>query len=83
MFTANDFSKELKKIAVSKSEIVDTWLKEEVLPEFTHNEQGFICPKGVSVSECAELLAERGFYAKTYSQTEGSYIYITIPPQGE
>ncbi len=83
MKTAKDLHNLLKLKQSDKNAIIDTWLEKEVFPKFTNNRQGFSIPEGVSLSETEELLKARGFSVTTYSGYQGSFVYITIPPQGE
>tara|TARA_R100000541_G_C1897352_1_gene84066 strand:+ start:84702 stop:84953 length:252 start_codon:yes stop_codon:yes gene_type:complete len=83
MKTAKDLENLLKLKQSDKNTIIDTWLEKEVFPKFTHNKQGFSIPEGVSLSETEELLKVRGFLVKTYSDYQGSFVYLSIPPQGE
>lgn len=83
MKTAKDLENLLKLKQSDKNFIIDIWLKKEVFPKFTHNKQGFSIPEGVSLSETEELLKVRGFLVTTYSGYQGSFVYLSIPPQGE
>ncbi|AUR93529.1 hypothetical protein NVP1187O_216 [Vibrio phage 1.187.O._10N.286.49.F1] len=83
MITAKDLHKHLKSKKSEKNVIIDSWLQDKVFNNFTHNEQGFVCPDGVLPSEAKELLELRGFKVDTYNNNTGGYIYITLPPQGE
>lgn len=83
MKTAKDLHNLLKLKQSGKNEIIDAWLEDEVFPKFTYNKQGFSIPEGVSLSEVEQLLSVRGFSVKTHCDHQGSFVYITIPPQGE
>ncbi len=83
MKTAKDLNNLLKLKQSDKNSIIDNWLEKEVFPKFTNNKQGFSIPEGVSLSETEELLKVRGFSVTTYSGHQGSFVYLSIPPQGE
>lgn len=83
MKTAKDLHNLLRLKQSGKNEIIDAWLEDEVFPKFTHNKQGFSIPEGVSLSEVEQLLGARGFSVTTHHDHQVSFVYITIPPQGE
>lgn len=85
MFTANDMYNTLKLKESNKGEIIDKWLQEVVLPKrtLTGYNCGYECPEGVSLLEAEKLLEMRGFSVKTWSDHQGRFISLEIPPQGE
>lgn len=63
---------------------VDTFLKEKVIPMFTRNKQGFEVPDDLlPLCKLDEELTFRGFKVETHSGHQGSFVYISIPSEGE
>ena len=85
MYTAKDMYNDLKLQELKKGHIIDKWLQEVVLPTRSLSEYNSecACPEGVTLAEAENLLKLRGFAVKTCSDYQGSYISLTIPPQGE
>lgn len=85
MYTAKDMYEDLKLKETGKGELVDKWLKEEVLPSrtLTGYNSGYTCPDGITLSELEKMLELRGFTCKTWSDYQGNFVSIEIPPQGE
>ena len=85
MFTANDMYNTLKLKESDKGQVIDTWLKEVVIPKRKLNgyNSAYHCPKDITLSEAKTLLEMRGFSVKTWTDHQGSFIDLKIPPQGE
>lgn len=85
MFTARDMHMLIQNNLSAKGVIIDTWLKEVVLPSKIRGgyEGAFDCPSGINLVEAEELLLLRGFDVTTWADYQGSFISIKIPPQGE
>tara|TARA_R110002012_G_scaffold185098_1_gene351685 strand:- start:793 stop:1047 length:255 start_codon:yes stop_codon:yes gene_type:complete len=84
MITVKDFKDKLKGDNEAYNLIIDNWLKEKVLPRFTHNGQRFPQPEGVPLKNCHKLLSYRGFSVNEEQDDLGRYyLCITIPPQQE
>jgi hypothetical protein len=85
MFTAKDMYKAIHDNSNLKGDIVDVWLQEVVLPSKLKGgyESAFDCPEGLTLKEIEVLLKVRGFDVKTWSDHQGSFVSVKIPPQGE
>lgn len=82
MKTVKDLIEYQRKQEQDKNEIIDEWLEEGVFPTFSYNGQGFRKPADMLLKDVEKLLEIRGFSVRTCSSYQGSYVYITIPPQG-
>ena len=51
MITVKDFKDKLKGDNEAYNLIIDNWLKEKVLPRFTHNGQRFPQPEGGTIEK--------------------------------
>lgn len=85
MFTAKDMHEAVQNNSRLKDGIVDEWLVNVVLPKKLKRgyESAFECPDGVTLQEIEVLLKARGFDVKTWSDHQGSFVSVKIPPQGE
>lgn len=84
MITANDLREHLLTLTNSdKSEMIDSWLKSTVFSKWKGDKSGYEIPDGVSCGEIETLLSLRGFHVTTYSGYQGSFVYISLPSQGE
>lgn len=85
MYTAKDMYNVLKMKDSDKGDIIDKWLKEEVLPKRSLDDYsgGYGCPEGVTLREAERLLEMRGFSVKIHSDWQGDFICLSIPPQSK
>lgn len=81
MFTAKDMYEALKENESNKGEIIDKWLQGVVFPKYDLDlhRPTFICPEDINTRDAERLLHIRGFGVEIF----GSYITLTIPPQGD
>lgn len=91
MYTAKDMWKDLKEHETFSGKIVDTWLKDEVLPSKIRDKfnNSYKMPPefdGMGKELILKLLKERGFDAdivpSNFAYNE-FIIVLNIPPQGE
>ena len=80
MLTANDLQKYIDDKTAIKDDLIDTWLKDVVFPNYIGNTQGFVCPRGVSLVEADSMLRKRGFHVIISRASGKDTIYISIPP---
>ena len=84
MITAKDFHNKLQGDTEAYDLIIDNWLKEIVLPYFTHNGQRFPQPESVPLKQCHKILSDRGFSVTDEQDELGRFYFcIAIPPQQE
>lgn len=85
MLTVKDFLKYKEDVSQDKQEKCDDWLERVVFPKFavTGDGSGFDCPPFATLKEVELMLQQRGWVVKTHSGYQGSFIYLSLPPQGE
>ena len=87
MITAKDLYKHIKvrEDVVSCEQENDTWLKEEVFPNFKGMSGTFIKPKSLPLDTLINGLQTRGFSVTSHTERHiGAdwLVTLTIPPQG-
>jgi hypothetical protein len=83
MFTAKDFQKTLDDNESELGEKVDQWLQTEVLPGYRGAGHGEEVPEWTDTETLVRLLRLRGFDVTSHRGYQGSFVYITVPPQGK
>ena len=85
MKTVKDFLKYKEYMSQTKQQKCDEWLENIVFPKFavTGNGTGFTCPNFATMNEVVLMLRQRGWEVKDYTGYQGSFLYLSIPPQGE
>jgi hypothetical protein len=80
MITVKDYLAYEKSITEAIQSKVDEWLQKQVFPTF-YNNKGYDVPEWTTTTQLQLLLEQRGWSVTTYSDYQGSFVYLSVPPQ--
>lgn len=83
MLTVKDYLQYKESVTSEKQQKCDEWLQQQVFPKFSGNGFGIECPNWAGLTEMQLMLEQRGWSVTTHSGYQGSFLYLSFPPQGE